>query len=116
MSDITIYQKPTCSTCRNTMMLLKEQGVEFDAINYYIDPIPEQTLRDLLKKLGLKPIDLFRKKEEKYKELGIGEKPYSDDELIHLLVENPDLLQRPIVVRGDKAVLARPAEKVLELF
>jgi arsenate reductase len=97
-------------------MLLKDQGVEFDAINYYIDPIPEPTLRDLLKKLGMKPIDLFRKKEAEFSRLGIADRAYSDDELIHLLVEHPDLLQRPIVVRGNKAVLARPAEKVLELF
>ena len=116
MSDITIYQKPTCSKCRETMLLLKEQGVSFDAINYFIDPIPEATLTELVKKLGISPLDLFRKKEPKYRELGIGEKNLSDAELIHLLAENPDLIERPIVVKGDRAVLGRPPENVLKLF
>lgn len=98
------------------MMLLKEKGVDFDAINYYIEPIPESILRDLLRKLGMKPMDVMRRKEAKFQELGIAEESHSDEELIHFLTEFPDLLQRPIVVRGDRAVLARPAEKVLELF
>jgi arsenate reductase len=98
------------------MMLLKEQGVEFDAIDYFIEPVSEPLLRKLLAKLGMKPIELFRNKEPKCKELGIAEGSHTDDELIAILAANPDLLQRPIVVRGERAVLARPAEKVLELF
>jgi arsenate reductase len=98
------------------MQLLKEKGVEFDAIDYFVDPVDEATLRELIEKLGLRPVELFRAKESLYNDLGIAEKQRTDDELIRVLVENPKLLQRPIVVRGDKAVIARPAEKVLELF
>jgi arsenate reductase len=115
-ADVTIYQKPTCSTCRNTMELLKSRGVEYDAINYYIDPIGAPRLKELIQMMGIRAIDLFRTKEDKFKELGIADSNFSDGELIDILAKNPELVQRPIVVRGEKAVLARPAEKVLELF
>jgi arsenate reductase (glutaredoxin) len=98
------------------MELLRSRGVEFDAINYYIDPIPASRLKELAQMMGIRPIELFRTKEEKYKEVGIPTGNFSDDELIEILAQNPELVQRPIVVRGTKAVLARPAEKVLELF
>jgi arsenate reductase len=116
MDTITIYQKPTCSKCRETMKLLESKGVDLNVVNYFIDPIPYAQLKYLIRMMAIKPIELFRTKEEKFKELGIAEKNYSDDELIDILARNPELIQRPIVVRGEKAVLARPAEKVLELF
>lgn len=116
MDSITIYQKPTCSKCRETMELLHTRGVEFSAINYFIDPIPADILRDLIAKLGISPIDLFRKKEAKFKELEIGTKNYSNEELIDILAKYPELIERPIVVRGNKAVLGRPPENVLKLF
>jgi len=98
------------------MELLKSRGVQYDAINYYLDPILAPRLKELIRMMGIRPVDLFRSKEEKYTELGIADGNFSDDELIDILAKNPDLVQRPIVVRGSKAVLARPAEKVLELF
>jgi arsenate reductase len=98
------------------MKLLESKGVDFNAINYYIDPIPEATLRELIKKLNIAPIDLFRQKEPRFKELGLDKKNLSDQELIKILAENPDLIERPIVVRGNKAVLGRPPENVLALF
>ena len=113
---ITVYQKPTCSTCRQVMTILREMGADVEAINYYIDPIPKAELKRLLKKLGLKPRDLLRSKEQIYKEMELDSKQYSDAELIDLLVKHPELLQRPIVERGDRAILARPAEKIRELF
>ena len=116
MDAITIYQKPTCSKCRETMKLLESKGVDLNIINYFIDPIPTDTLRVLIQKLGIRPIELFRKKEDRFRELGIGSKNYSDEELIEILGENPELIERPIVVRGDKAVLGRPPENVLQLF
>ena len=116
MDPITIYQKPTCSKCRETMELLHDRGVDFSAVNYFIEPIPADILRELIAKLGIAPIELFRKKEEKFKELKIGTKNYSDDELIDILAKYPELIERPIVVRGDKAVLGRPPENVLKLF
>jgi arsenate reductase len=117
MSDtIKIYQKPTCSKCRETLGILRECGVEFESINYYETPLNVEELRGLINKLGISPRDLLRKGEQAYRDLGLGQREVSDDELIKLMVENPDLMQRPIVVRGDKAVLARPPENVEELL
>ena len=113
---ITIYQKPTCTTCRQVFNALKESGVDFDAVNYYIEPIPEAKLKELVKKMGVKASELFRKKEGIYKTLKLSEREVSDDEAIKLLVEHPDLLQRPIVEKGAKAILARPAERLKEIL
>ncbi len=113
---LTVYQKPTCSKCRETLRLLKERGVEFEAINYYETPITEAHLRGLLKKLGLTARDILRKDEPVAKQLGIAEKNFSDEELIALMAKHPDLLQRPIVVRGEQAVLGRPPENVEKLL
>lgn len=113
MSDkIKVYQKPTCTTCRKTLGRLKECGVEFEAVNYYKTPLTEPELRALIDKLGIPPRELLRKGETIYRELELGKREVSDDELIRLMVANPDLMQRPIVVRGDKAVLARPVENL----
>jgi arsenate reductase len=98
------------------MKFLESQGADFTAINYFLDPIPEDTLRDLLIKLEIPVSDLFRKKEPRYKELGIDERKFTEEELIKILAENPDLIERPIVVRGNKAVLGRPPENILKLF
>jgi arsenate reductase len=113
---LTVYQKPTCTKCRMTLAILKERGVEFEAINYYETPLTEVDLRNLLKKLGLTAREILRKDEPVAKELGIGKKDFSDDELIALMVKHPDLMQRPIVVRGDEAVLCRPPENIEKLL
>jgi arsenate reductase len=113
---LTLYQKPTCSKCRETLRLLKERGMEFEAINYYETPISEADLRVLLKKLGLTAREILRKDEPVAKQLGIGKKDFSDEELIALMAKHPDLIQRPIVVRGDQAVLGRPLENVEKLL
>jgi arsenate reductase len=116
MSKLTIYQKPTCSTCRQTMTILKESGVDFDAINYYIDPIPKKKLKGLLGKMKLTAKDILRTKEPIYKELKLSERNVSNEELIDLMVRHPDLIQRPIVEKGAKAILARPSERIKELL
>jgi len=110
MSDITIYQKPTCSTCRQAVQLLKESGKPFTAINYYEQPFTKSQLKALLKKAKLTPKDVLRTKEDVYKELGLAKKALSDDELVDLMIKHPDLIQRPIVEKGEKALMARPAE------
>ena len=112
---ITVYEKPTCTTCRNLSALFRENGIDFEKVNYYIDPLSERKLKALIKKTGLRPIDVVRKKEPEFKELGLSEDT-PDDELLKAMVEHPNLLQRPIVEVGDKAVLARPPEKALELI
>jgi arsenate reductase len=117
MTDrITVYQKPTCSKCRTALSLLKERGIEFNAINYYEDRLSAAQIKSLLKKLDLSPRDILRKDEPIARELGISKRDHSDDELIELMVEHPDLIQRPIVVRGDKAVLARPVENIEKIL
>ena len=96
--------------------LLRESGVSFEKVNYYIQPLTRKKLTELLRKMNLKPRDLLRKSEPIYKELGLAEDKFSDNELIALMIEHPDLLQRPIVERGDRAVLGRPTENVKELL
>jgi arsenate reductase (glutaredoxin) len=116
VADLTFYEKPTCTTCKKTALLLQERGVDFDRVNYYVEPIGEAKLRELLRKAVLRPRDLMRTKESVYRELDLANQDHTDDELIRLMVEHPDLVQRPIVERGDRAVLARPPERVLELL
>ena len=116
MHEIVIYQKPTCTTCRAVYAALKSSGVDFESVNYYTDPIPKEKLTELLRKMDMKPRELLRKSEPVYKELGLSEDKFSDSELIALMIEHPDLIQRPIVERGDRAVLGRPTENVKELL
>jgi len=116
MSKITIYQKPTCSTCRQAVQLLKESGRPFTAINYYEQRFTASQLKILLKKANLSPRDVLRAKEDPYKQLGLARTSLTDDELIEAMVRYPDLIQRPLLEQGEKALLARPAEKVNELL
>jgi len=95
--------------------LFRENDVDYEKVNYYIEELSEEKLRDLLRKMNLSPFDVLRKKEPIFKELNISEKT-SPDEIVKLIIEHPTLLQRPIVEVGEKAVLARPIEKALELI
>lgn len=113
MSDkIIIYQKPTCSKCREALSILKESGREFSSINYYDNRLTVEGLRELVRKLGIPVRDLLRADEP----LARGMESADDDELLQLMVANPDLIQRPIVVRGDSAVLGRPPERIKKLL
>ena len=112
MAEITIYQKPTCSTCRQAVQLLKESGKPFRAINYYETPFTKAKLKSLLRKGGLSPKDILRTKEDIYNELGLAKQNLSDDEWLDVMIAHPDLIQRPIVEQGEKVILARPAESV----
>jgi arsenate reductase len=107
-SKLTIYQKPTCAKCRTALRILNESGADFEAINYFERPFTQSNLRSLLKKLGLNARDILRKDGPGAKELGIEKRDLSDEELIALKAKNPDLIQRPIVVRGDQAVPGPP--------
>jgi arsenate reductase (glutaredoxin) len=113
---IVIYQKPTCTTCRAVHAALKESGVDFTAVDYYVDPIPRKKLLELLKKMKASPADLLRTKEPIYKTLKIGEGNLTDDQIVDLMVKHPDLIQRPIVEKGGRAILARPAERLKEIL
>jgi arsenate reductase (glutaredoxin) len=113
---IVIYQKPTCSTCRSVYAALEESGVDFDAVDYYVDPIPKNKLTELLKKMNLRAADLLRTNEPIYKTLKLGESMLTDDEIVDLMVRYPDLIQRPIVENGNWAILARPADRLKEIL
>ena len=113
---LTIYQKPTCTTCRKVHAALKESGVDFDAVDYYTHPISRAKLKDLLRKMGIPARELLRTKEPVYKTLGLAGKDLSDDQVIDLMVQHPDLIQRPIVEKGAKAILARPAERLKDIL
>ncbi|MEP6847379.1 MAG: ArsC/Spx/MgsR family protein [Acidobacteriota bacterium] len=112
---ITVYEKPTCTTCRKLNKLFEEKGIDWKKVNYFIEPFTENKLRGLLKKTGLKPFEVLRRAEPDYKLAGI-DKDSSDKDVIAAMVKYPNIIQRPIVEVGDKAVLARPIEKALEII
>ena len=93
---------------------MTEQGVEFDTVNYIKDPLSADELKDLLRRAGLKPQDVLRTKEPTYREL-VADKKLTDTELLKIMTAHPELIQRPIVVRGENAVLARPVESLSKL-
>lgn len=113
-TKLTLYVKPTCTTCRKAMHLLKQKGVPYKEVRYFETPLTQKKLKELLAKMGLSARELLRK-DKMYKELGLDQKELSEKELIKLMVKHPDLMQRPIAERGDRAILARPVEK-LEAF
>ncbi|HEX3559799.1 MAG TPA: arsenate reductase family protein [Pyrinomonadaceae bacterium] len=116
LDKIIVYEKPTCTKCREADRLLRESGFDFSKVNYYIEPIGEEKLRELIRKMGIKPRELLRTGEPVYKELNPDKRELSDEEIIKLMAEHPDLIQRPIVERGEHAVLGRPTERIKELL
>ena len=112
MNRLTVYEKPTCTTCRRLTALLTERGIEFERVDYLLEPLNESKLRALLQKAGVRPRDVVRTKEPTARGL-----PMDDDEAtLRALALHPELLQRPIVESDDRAVVARPPEKVLEML
>lgn len=111
-----VYEKRSCTTCRNLASLLEEEGIEFDRVDFHVEPLTAEELRALVAKTGGPARDLFRAREPVYEELALGEREVPDDEAIELMAEHPELLQRPVVEQGDHAVLARPIERVRELL
>jgi arsenate reductase len=116
MPALMVYEKPTCTTCRKLRELLTERGIDFESIDYYVTGIDEAELRGLLQRMGCGPRDVLRIRESLVKELELDRPETSDEQLIAQMVAHPALLQRPIVVNGERALLARPIERVLELL
>lgn len=112
----TIYHNPRCSKSRQTLALLEERGISPRIVEYLKTPPSAAELKTILKRLGLRPRDLMRKGEPLYAELGLKDRDLDDDALIALMVANPMLIERPIVVRGGKAAIGRPPESVLEIL
>jgi arsenate reductase len=109
---VTIYQKPTCTTCRQVHAALIAAGVDVESVNYFTAPLSAARIRSLLAKMGCPAREILRAKGPVYEALGLAGRDLSDDELIALLARHPDLLQRPIVERGARAILARPADRI----
>ena len=116
MLSITIWHNPRCSKSRQTLQLVRDRGVEPTIVEYLITPPSKAELNDALQSLGVEPRDLMRKKEAAYEELSLGEEGLSRADLVAAMVDNPVLIERPIVFRGKRAVVGRPPENVLELL
>ena len=112
----TIYHNPRCSKSRQTLQLLNDNNVEAEIIEYLKTPPNADTLKDILGKLGLKPRQLMRTKEDIYKELKLDDDSLTDQQLISAMIENPKLIERPIVVKDGKVVIGRPPENVLDIL
>ncbi len=111
----TIYHNPRCTKSREVLDILKSKGVEIKIVKYLIDPPTYAELKDMLMKLNMRPMYILRKEEDLYKKKFKG-KYFTDDEWTKILIENPILIERPIVIKDNKGVLCRPPRKVLELF
>ena len=117
MAELTVYEKRTCTTCRKLARLLEERGVDFDRVDYHVEPLPRERIAELVRKTGRPARELLRAREPLFEELGLGERrDLGDDEVIDLMAKHPQLLERPVVERGERAVLARPVERIDELL
>ncbi|MBT8117031.1 MAG: arsenate reductase (glutaredoxin) [Gammaproteobacteria bacterium] len=114
--NITIYHNPRCSKSRATLALLEQQGKQADVVEYLKTPPSAAELEDILQMLGLEPRQLMRTKEAEYKKAGLDSPDLTRAQLIDAMVRYPKLIERPIVIKGGKAVLGRPPEKVLDIL
>ena len=112
----TIYHNPRCSKSRQTLQLLSDNNENTEVVEYLKTPPDAKTLKDILAKLGLKPRQLMRTKEDIYKELNLADESLSDDQLIEAMIKNPKLIERPIVVKDGKVAVGRPPENVLSIL
>ena len=116
MSVYKIFHNPRCSKSRQTLQLLKDNNCKIEIISYLEIDLKVSSIKELLKKLTLKPRDILRKCEQEYKDNNLKKDNLSEEDLINYMIKYPKLIERPIVVKGDKAVIGRPPEKVLELI
>ena len=113
---ITLYHNPRCSKSREALALLREQGQEPEIILYLETPPNAKTLKAILEKLGISARELLRKGEDAYKDLNLADEKLSDAALIKAMVEHPKLIERPIAINGEKAVIGRPPQKVKNIL
>jgi arsenate reductase len=116
MSNITIWHNPRCSKSRQTLQLIRDRGVEPAIVDYLKTPPSEAELNRALKALGVTPRDLIRNKESLYAELSLDDDGVTDAVLVGAMHQNPILIERPVVFRGERAVVGRPPERVLALL
>jgi arsenate reductase len=113
---VVVYHNPRCSKSRDALKIVEGRGIRPEVVEYLKTPPSVQELKAILAKLGMRPRDLMRRKEAAYKELGLDDPALSDDALVAAMVANPLLIERPIVVNGDRAALGRPPEAVLAVL
>lgn len=115
--SVSIYHNPRCSKSRQTLALLEEKGITPEVIKYLETPLSVDQLKTVYAQLGLSSVrDMMRTKESIYKELSLGDESVTDEQLFEAMIENPKLIERPIVIKGDAARLGRPPEQVLEIL
>lgn len=113
---VTLYHNPRCSKSRDALSLLRDRGIEPEVILYLETPPTAKALKTLLAQLGISARELLRKGEDAYKALNLGDEKLSEAALINAMIENPKLIERPIAINGDKAVVGRPPENVLTIL
>jgi arsenate reductase len=116
MKEVIVYEKPTCSKCRTAMHMLDEHGVPYRTVRYHDAPLTKAKLAALIRKLGITPVELLRTEDPVYKSLGLKSEVLTGTQVIGLMIKYPDLMQRPILERGDRAIIGRPSERVLEFL
>ena len=116
VAKVTIYHNPRCSKSRQTLQLIRDKGIEPEIVEYLKQPLNAAQIEKLLTMLDMQPRDLMRKKEEEYSALDLGDSKLSAGALIKAMAEHPVLIERPIVVAGNKAVLGRPPEQALKIL
>ena len=116
MSAYKIFHNPRCSKSRQALQILQDNNCDIEIINYLEIDLDVSLIKDILHKLSLKPRDILRTSEQDYKDNNLKVDDFSDDDLIDYMIKYPKLIERPIVIKGDMAVLGRPPENVLELL
>jgi len=114
--SVTIYHNPRCSKSRQTLQIIEDNNIKPAVVEYLNQPPSKAELKSILKKLHLQARDIIRVKEQEFQKLGIDINNASEDQLVEAMITHPILIERPIVVNGSQAVVARPAEKVLEIL
>lgn len=115
MEDITIWHNPRCSKSRNALNLLEEKNIDANVVKYLDETPSKDELKDILSKLNMTAQELMRKGEDVYKELDLKNET-NEEKLLDAMIENPKLIERPVIIRGKKAVIARPIENLEELL
>jgi arsenate reductase len=114
--NVRVFHNPKCSKCRLTMGILDDNGVDTTIVEYLKTPPNTAELSEILDLLGLEPRELMRRHEAPYKDNNLGDPDLSREQLIQAMIDNPILIERPIVINGDKATIGRPPEKVLDIL
>ena len=114
--NVSIFYNPKCSKCRLTMDILNDKGIDTTIVEYLNTPPSSDDLIEVLELLGLEPRDLMRKHEAPYKDNGLDNPNLSREQLIQAMIDHPILIERPIIINGNKATIGRPPEKVLDIL